>query len=44
MLAQDILKALSRKEKPILNLMVFDGTAGGSWIEMWGGGKIDVVL
>lgn len=41
MLAQDLLKALSRKETPILNFLAFDGLSGGSAVvSRWGLGEI----
>lgn len=42
-LGQDILRALSRKETPILNFLVFDGASGGAWTTRWGVGKIEEV-
>lgn len=36
LLAQDILRALSRKEKPIMNLLCVDTMGGNGAVTRWG--------
>lgn len=43
MLAQDLLKAMAKKDPPLLNFCAFDGIKGAAWTARFGVGKAEEV-
>jgi len=43
MLAQDLLKAMAKKDPPLLNFCAFDGMRGVAWVAKFGVGKAEEV-